>query len=423
MQAKPSLQLHLDDTAGRALTRQRGSNGRMWMPSKAMPRGRQLILSCHQGQSKTDEMRRESTSSWRGLRLLEWTNGIVPQSSLVTAAKFGWKSIWLTFMRELAPQSDNGSYSRPKYAFQHRIGDKDFPFESGRYAVYLGGPCPWCHRVKLALALRGLEDDFIIIQAVDAPEKASRGGWVFDSPEPVFGCRDLRGVYDASSVGGFTGRCTAPLVVDVKQRRVVCNESSIIVENLNNISSHKSSQIDLRPAHLLDQIEIWNDTLYDAVNNGVYRCGFATTQSAYDVAERQLFKTLEDVDAHLANQRFLCGEKFTEADLRLFPTATRFDAVYAPLFKCCRKGWRDFANLQRWLRDCSQLPLPNKNGRLLDTVDIDDCRRSYFSNLFPLNPSGIVPNGPGAVDLLLTDKIALSVDSRDEHFDAYWVRQ
>lgn len=356
--------------------------------------------------------------SFRGMRLLEWTNGILPQSTLVTTAKFAWNTTWLTFMRELAPQSDKGSYDRPEYSFQNRIGDGTFPFESGRYAVYLGGPCPWCHRVRLALALRGLEDDFLVVKALDDPEKASRGGWIFDGTDPVFGCKDLREVYDMCVPGGYRGRCTAPLLVDTKKRKIVCNESSIIVENLNDITSLSSSDIDLRPKQLLSEIERWNNRLYNSVNNGVYRCGFATSQRAYDDAQRDVFDALEEMDRVLEHRRFLCGDKFTEADLRLFPTSVRFDPVYAILFKCSRKRWKDFDNLQRWLRDCCQLPIPSRNETLLDTVDIEDCRRSYFTSLFPLNPGGIVPSGPTVAELHLGD----SVPGGRELVDLFYMR-
>jgi putative glutathione S-transferase len=354
-----------------------------------------------------------------GFRILEKTGKLLPQSALVKTAKFGWKQIWLTFMRELAPQSKTGSYTRPTYSFQYKIGDVDFPAETGRYCLYLGNPCPWCHRVALALALRGLTSNITVIRAIDDPERASRGGWVFNDPEPAFGAKDLREVYDACSVdtGGYKGRCTAPLLVDTKTRRIVCNESAAIVRNLNEISfpsrggrgsggggEREESWIDLYPEHLVQEIDALNEKTYESVNNGVYKSGFATTQEAYDTAQRALWSTLDELDTLLSTQRFLTGEYFTEADLRLFPTAVRFDAVYNVIFKCSAKRWSDFPNLHAWLLDCAALPLPvnsdgSGGGTLADTVDVDDCRRSYFTQLFPLNPGGIVASGPTAAQL------------------------
>ncbi|KAH7618740.1 hypothetical protein Ndes2526B_g05660 [Nannochloris sp. 'desiccata'] len=328
-------------------------------------------------------------------------------------------------MRELAPQSKDGDYKRPTYSFQHKIGDPEFPAENDRYVLYLGNPCPWCHRVALALALRGLTDNIIVIRAIDDPERASRGGWVFNSPEPAFQARDLREVYDACTAdsGGYKGRCTAPLLIDKKTRRIVCNESAALVRNFNEIfflstgrgkggggggirekSVREESWIDLCPEHLKADIDALNEKIYEPINNGVYKSGFATTQDAYDTAQHALWSTLEELNTLLGSRRFLTGEYFTEADLRLFPTAVRFDAVYSVVFKCSARRWSDFPNLHAWLIDCAALPLPinadgSGGGTLADTVDVDDCRRSYYTQLFPLNPGGIVASGPTAVQL------------------------
>lgn len=336
-----------------------------------------------------------------GFRVLEWTGGLLPQGKLVSTAKFTWRQLWLTFMRELAPQNDDGEYQRPSYGFQGVIGSREFPVEAGRYFLYLGNACPWCHRVAIAVAIRNLSESIQIVEAVDDPERASRGGWTFHVPEPVFGAKDLREVYDAcSGPGGYRGRCTAPLLVDGFAKKIVCNESSLLVRMLNAIRELPgSSNVSLAPEHLLDEINKWNDKIGESVNNGVYKCGFATTQGAYDAAERRLVETLFQLDTHLSTQRFLCSDiYFTEADLRLLPTAVRFDAVYATLFKCCRRRWKDFPHLQAWLLDCLSLPLPG-GGTIKDTIDLDDCRRSYYSQLFPLNPGNIIPAGPTAEDL------------------------
>lgn len=178
----------------------------------------------------------------------------------------------------------------------------------------------------------------------------------------------------------------------------MCNESSIITRNLNEAAFPGSNPIDLCPPALRAEVDAWNERTYERVNNGVYKCGFATTQAAYDAAQAELFAELAALDAVLADRRFLCGDVFSEADLRLFPTAVRFDAVYAGLFKCSARRWADFPHLQAWLMDVASLPLPG-GGALISTVDVDDCRRSYYSQLFPLNPGGLVPSGPTAKDL------------------------
>lgn len=334
------------------------------------------------------------------LSLLEWTNKLLPQGSLVTGAKAGWNLAWQTMVKELAPQDKTGSYSRPGYAFDNKIGSPQFPVESGHYHVYVGNACPWCHRVLLVLALTGLDQHISVGRLADIPERATRGGWVFDgSPDPVTGARDLWEVYDKLSPG-FRGRCTAPLLIDKKTMRAVSNESSSIVRNLGQLQLPGCHDIDLCPPQLLNQIEQLNDQVYRAINNGVYRAGFATSQAGYDAAVGDMHQLLAVLDQRLAQQRFLLGDRFTEADLRLFPTVCRFDAVYAGIFKCGRRRIADYTHLQAWLRDVWQIVTPG-GMQVRDTVDIDACRVSYYTNLFPLNPGGIIPSGPTAADLQL----------------------
>ncbi|KAL4457697.1 hypothetical protein ABPG75_012562 [Micractinium tetrahymenae] len=356
----------------------------------------------------------------KGLGVLEWTGAVVPQGLLVKTAKYGWRTAWKTLMTELAPQSKDGTYQRPQYSFQGRIGSPELPLEPGRqagYHLFVGNPCPWCHRVLLALAVCGLEDIVSFSRAVDDPERASRGGWVFDGRDPVFGCRDLREVYDLLSprFAGrctapllvdllsprFAGRCTAPLLVDKKAKKAVCNESAIITRNFAELAAQGSvgSGVDLYPPELRADIDRWNDRIYESVNNGVYKCGFATSQAGFQRAEAELFAALDELEAVLSRQRFVCGERFTEADLRLFPTIARYDSVYATLFKCSRRRVADYPHLQAWMRDVHQLEVPGSRLQIRDCFDLEDARRSYYSQLFPLNPGGIVPSGPTAGDL------------------------
>eukprot|EP00904_Undaria_pinnatifida_P012182 jgi/Undpi1/8094/HiC_scaffold_24.g10566.m1 len=342
----------------------------------------------------------------KGFGILELAGGLVPQGGLVKTARTGWKFIWLQMMRELAPQSPDGSYVRPNYGFRGWIGRGIFPVEAGRYHVYVGNTCPWCHRAVLAVVLRGLAPGVTFSYMDDNPDKASRGGWAFtpEEPDPVFGCNDLREVYEKCSPG-FKGRCTAPVVVDRKAKKVVTNESSQIVRMLNGVSFSKNGvggeggdgEVDLCPASLEKEIDAMNEFVYEKINNGVYRAGFATSQTAYEKACKDVFEGLARCEEILSKSRFLVGDRFTEADLRLLPTAVRFDAVYATLFKCSNKRWRDYPSLNAWLRDVYQLP------GVAETIDIDGCRKSYFAQLFPLNPGGIVPIGPTAEDLGLSD--------------------
>ncbi len=218
----------------------------------------------------------------KGLNVLELTGALLPQGALVTTVKTGWRMAWATLMRELAPQSKEGDYVRPSYGFKGEIGTSAFPDEPSRYHLYVGKACPWCHRVELARSVRGLGDYISLTTVLDRPEgklppalravgfrplcrfelaaaaashagarraEASRGGWVFTaaSPDPVVGAKDLREVYDALT-GGYRGRCTAPLLVDKKQKKLVSNESADLMRMLNEIKvAGVGSSIDLCP--------------------------------------------------------------------------------------------------------------------------------------------------------------------------------
>lgn len=233
----------------------------------------------------------------------------------------------------------------------------------------------------------------------DDAERASRGGWVFETPDPVFGCADLRQVYDAASPEGrYIGRCTAPVLVDARTQRIVSNESADIVRMLNGFDVEGSSAtVDLYPPSLQAEIDALNDWVYREVSNGVYRCGFATTQDAYDVAARELRVAMDALEARLGDGRaFLLGARVTEADVRLLPTVVRYDAVYAGVFKCGAQRIRDLPGVHAWMRRMWALPTPPGGARVSETFDVDAARRSYYGQLFPLNPGGIVPAGPDA---------------------------
>lgn len=323
-------------------------------------------------------LRAEKTSG--GLRLLEW---LPSQKVLVTTARWGWREIWRLMMSELAPQTADGAYARP--APQRGTGATPALDADGAYVLYAGNACPWCHRAKLAVAVRGAEALVRVVELDDDPAKARRGGWSFsaENPDPVFGAADLKGVYDEL---GLEGRCTAPLLVDASGG-FVSNESGDIVRALVEYEGPgAASDADLRPEALRGAIDAWNDEIYESINNGVYRAGFATRQAPYERAVADVFAGLEAVDAALARTAFVAGDALSEADLRLLPTIERFDASYAPLFLRTTKTIRDdYPHIAAWKRRMRALP------GVADTVDVAAAARSYYTSLFPLNPSGIVP--------------------------------
>lgn len=346
----------------------------------------------------------------KGFNLLELASGIVPQGALVKTARDGWKFVWQRMMAELAPQDQGGSYRRPTYSFSGTIekgSGAAFPDEPGRYHLYVGNPCPWCHRTTLAVKLLNFGDTQVgMTRLEDNPVKASRGGWIFGAAsDPLFGCGDLRELYDRLSPG-FQGRCTAPLLVDKVSRRIVSNESSNIVRILNQADlgtqNKRGDRLDLYPSEISKEIDDTNGWIYNLLNNGVYRCGFATTQHAYNMAAADVLLGLERCELILKNQPYLCGSTFTESDLMLLPTALRFDGAYAPLFKAggAHLRIRNYSNLQKWLIRCWKLPA------VRTSIDLGDACASYYRQLFPLNPGGIVPIEVTAKDLGLVDTLS-----------------
>ena len=303
-------------------------------------------------------------------------------------------------LSELAPQSDAGDYVRP--APQLGTGamwPARLPAVAGRYHVYVGNACPWCHRVMIALAMRGQLGVISSTRLADDPARASRGGWCFDAsdPDPLCAASDLREVYNHCTAGGdYEGRVTAPLLVDLETAEIISNESADIVRMLNSLDIAEGAEasggpevvVDLFPPNLAEEIDAANEWVYELVNNGVYRAGFATTQDAYERAERDVHEGLARCDSILERRRFLCGEVVTEADVRLLPTIVRFDGVYASFFRCGRKLIRaDYPHVARWMEEMRALAGPGH-------FDLDAARTSYYTNLFPLNPGGIVPIGP-----------------------------
>lgn len=317
----------------------------------------------------------------------------LPPGLIVRFGKFVWTTIWHLMMSNLAPRNAAGEFVRSPSQFRHTIcnsAEHPYPPASGRYRLIVGLGCPWAHRTLVTHALKGL--DQAIPVAIVSPSP-NQGIWVFDQEEA--GCRTLPEFYQMAQPG-YSGRSTVPVLWDTQTKTIVNNESAEIIVLLNSefnaFATH--SEFDLYPVDLRERIDQWNEKIYPAVNNGVYRCGFAQTQAAYDKACDQLFTMLNEIDTALATQRYLCGDRITLADVRLFTTLFRFDLVYHGLFKCNRCRIQDYPYLGLYLRDLYQLP------SVAATCNLEAVKRDYYGNLFPLNPGGIIPAGPVITNLL-----------------------
>jgi putative glutathione S-transferase len=285
----------------------------------------------------------------------------------------------------------DGSFVRLESGFRDRVtrdGPSEFKAEAGRYYLVTAPSCPWAHRTVLTRKLKGLENAIPILQS-DLPKGQ---GWAysrgFDDLRPVDGVFHVHQVYSAARPG-FNGRATVPVLWDRETRTIVNNESSEITRMLNSeFDEFGDAALDLYPAALRSAIDETNAFVYDAINNGVYRCGFAGTQAAYEQSFRKLFAALDNLEQRLGRQRYLVGDRFTEADLRLFPTLVRFDAVYYSHFKCNLRRLADYRNLSNYTRDIYQMP------GVAETVDIPRIKLGYYGGMRNLNPSGIIPLGP-----------------------------
>ncbi|MBD1824347.1 glutathione S-transferase family protein [Cyanobacteria bacterium FACHB-DQ100] len=314
----------------------------------------------------------------------------MPPKLIIQLGRFVWTTMWRIMMSKLAPRDASGAYTRPESQFRDRIGSENYPAASGRYKLFVGMSCPWAHRTLVTRSLKGLEAAIAVSIVSPSPEN---GGWILEKPE--FGCSTLTELYRLAKPG-YTGRSTVPVLWDCETNTIVNNESSEIIvmlnAELNEFAAHP--EIDLYPEALRDQIDRWNLKTYNPVNNGVYRCGFAQTQAAYESACNELFTTLDAIDNTLEKNRYLCGDTLTLADIRLFTTLFRFDAAYYGIFKCSRRRIQDYANLGAYVRDIYQLP------SVAETCDLQAIKRDYYGNLFPLNPGGIIPIDSDSQNLL-----------------------
>ncbi|MEE4301313.1 MAG: glutathione S-transferase family protein, partial [Pseudomonadales bacterium] len=266
-----------------------------------------------------------------------------------------------------------------------------FPAESGRYQLYVSYACPWAHRALVFRALKGLEAH-VGVSVVHW--RMLEHGWTFEEgpgvvADPVLGADFLHQLY-THTTPDYTGRVTVPVLYDLEADRIVSNESAEIIRMLGSAFDGLPGvrPLDLYPEVLRAEIDAINARVYDAVNNGVYKAGFATEQGPYEEAATKLFDALDDLEARLARQRWLAGDVFTEADVRLFTTLVRFDAVYHGHFKCNLRRLRDYPNLWAWTREIAQF------DAVRGTIDLQHIQRHYYESQRTVNPSGIFPIGP-----------------------------
>lgn len=286
---------------------------------------------------------------------------------------------------------ESGAFVRQQSRFREFVtadGSSGFKAEPGRYHLYVSYACPWASRSIIYRQLKGLED--VISMTVVDPVRDDRG-WRFfdDEPDPVNGFEFVGEAY-LKTDPDFEDRVTVPLLWDKVQNRAVNNESAEIIRMLNSEFNEFAGnpELDLYPEALRPEIDRLNQRIYDSINNGVYRCGFATKQESYEDAFVELFEALDWVNDILAGKRYLTGDQITEADWRLFVTLVRFDAVYVGHFKCNQRRIADYDNLSGYLRDLYQQP------GIAETVDLDHIKRHYYVTHPSINPTRIVPVGP-----------------------------
>ena len=269
-------------------------------------------------------------------------------------------------------------------------GQPGFKAEADRYHLYVSLACPWAHRTLVFRQLKGLQD-IIGVSVVD-PHMMEHG-WELNGErgsdrDVVNGHQYLYQLYQQAEPS-YTGRVTVPVLWDKKLNTIVSNESSEIIRMFNSaFNPITGNQDDYYPDALRTEIDTINDRTYRDINNGVYRCGFATTQTAYESAYDRLFDALDFVEQRLSQQRYLVGDQITEADWRLFTTLLRFDAVYYGHFKCNRQRIADYPNINHYLRDLYQVP------GVKSTVNMGHIKQHYYFSHNSINPTRIVPKGP-----------------------------
>ena len=289
--------------------------------------------------------------------------------------------------------SSDGEFHRQDSQFRNWVttdgqagptGSPGFKAEKDRYHLYVSLACPWAHRTLIFRKLMKLEDA-IGVTVVDPV--MLENGW--QMTDPLNGLDYLYQLYLKANAN-YEGRVTVPVLWDTKTQTIVSNESSEIIRMFNSAfrGASAGSVIDYYPEPLRDSIDTLNDRIYNTINNGVYRAGFATTQTAYEHAVTILFDSLDWVESILSRQRYLTGNQLTEADWRLFTTLIRFDAVYVGHFKCNRKLLADYHSLSAYVRELYQIP------GIAETVNFDHIKRHYYKSHRSINPTGVIPLGP-----------------------------
>lgn len=300
-----------------------------------------------------------------------------------------WKDQWYD------TDASEGEFIRENSRFRDWItedgkpgpdSEKGYPPDRDRYHLYVSLACPWAHRTLIFRSLKKLQE--IIPVSVVKPHMLEHGWELERSGDSANRYQYLHQLYTAANPD-YTGRVTVPVLWDKKNRTIVSNESSEIIRMFNgSFNDFTDVSFDYYPESLRVEIDEINEYIYHNVNNGVYRCGFATTQSAYEDAFSQLFKALDKLDRRLSSQRYLVGNQITEADWRLFTTLVRFDAVYYGHFKTNLRRIADYPNLQPYLLDLYQQPGIN------ETIDMEHIKSHYYYSHETVNPSRIVPVGP-----------------------------
>jgi putative glutathione S-transferase len=296
-------------------------------------------------------------------------------------------------------KSTGGHFVRTNAVFRNWVtpdgapgatGEGGFRAETGRYHIYVSLACPWAHRTLIMRRLKGLED---MIGVSIVHWRMLEHGWTFEDgpgvvPDPIHNARYMHQVYTAAKPD-YSGRVTVPVLWDKSKGTIVNNESAEIIRMMNSAFDGIGAKPgDYYPEDLRSEIDRLNTRIYDSVNNGVYKAGFATTQRAYEEAVQPLFETLDVLDERLSSRRYLCGDRLTEADIRLFTTLVRFDAVYVGHFKCNLRRIADYPHLSGYLRDLYQ------TGGIAETVNMIHIKGHYYESHKTINPTGIVPIGP-----------------------------
>lgn len=285
----------------------------------------------------------------------------------------------------IAKINSGGEFERADSSFRETIHPHEA--QKDRYHLFVSYACPWAHRTLITRNIKKLND--IISISVSDPFMGEQG-WTFSAPTDP---QTLASVYVTANPH-YTGKITVPVLWDKQVKTIVNNESSEIIRILNSAFDHMTdSDIDLYPEHLRSKIDIINRKIYSNVNNGVYKTGFAGTQKAYELAFDHLFKTLDEIERILSVDKFLAGDYFTEADLRLFTTLIRFDVVYYVHFKCNKKRIMDYPNIFSYLKSIYQLP------EVKETCHFGHIKEHYYLSHQWLNPSRIIPKGPELLNL------------------------